>query len=305
MRPLTKRIGLGLGALVGLLVLAVAVLYAVGRARATGVRDLDVPLVAASADPAAVARGAHLARTLGCTDCHGGRLEGRLFEDIPLGRIVAPNLTRGAGGVGQRYRDGDWDRAVRFSARPDGTTILPFMPSRLYHDLDDADVAALVAYLERLPPVDHVQTPTRLRLPGYLAVALADPDELWPDRLPRRPAAPPAGPTAAYGAYLAATRCVGCHGPGLRGGRHPAPEAPPAPDLAPVGQAPFDAFAQTVRSGVTPDGRRLSEWMPLPPLQSMTDDELRALHLHFQSLPPVPGPQTGTDRAAGSSHDER
>jgi hypothetical protein len=75
-----------------------------------------------------------------------------------------------------------------------------------------------------------------------------------------RPAAPPAGPTAAYGAYLAQTGgCVGCHGPGLSGGRMP---------------------------GARPNGSELDPFMPWRAAGQMTDDEIRALWLDLQSVPP-------------------
>ena len=47
-------------------------------------------------------------------------------------------------------------------------------------------------------------------------------------------------------------------------------------------------FIQTIRSGVTPEGQGLREPMAgvLPSLRRQTDDELRAIFLYLQSLPP-------------------
>jgi mono/diheme cytochrome c family protein len=290
MRKWLKRIGVGLGVLVGLLVAAVGVMYAVGRSKLA--RTYEAPptaLARVAADPAAVERGRHVMQMHGCQECHGEDLSGKVFLDIPPGLIVAPNLTRGRGGVGSRYTDADWDRAVRHGLRPDGRTILPFMPYRLYNRLGDGDAAALIAYLKSLPPVDHEVPATRVRLPGYAMVTMMG-DELRGgiDDAPPRKAPPPPAPTAAYGAYLASTACVECHGERLEGGRHPAPDAPPGPELSHAGAWPYADFARTVRTGVAPGGRRLSEWMPSRYFREMSDVELGAIHAYLRTLHPPP-----------------
>ena len=59
--------------------------------------------IAIATDAAILARGEHLANYVSvCVDCHGANLEGVVVVDDPaLGRIVAPNLTTGQGGVPQ------------------------------------------------------------------------------------------------------------------------------------------------------------------------------------------------------------
>ena len=293
MRKWLKRIGVGLGVLLGLLVVAAGVMYAVGRSKLA--RTYDAPptaLARVAVDPAAVERGRHVMQMHGCQECHGQALSGKVFLDIPPGMIVAPNLTRGRGGVGSRYTDADWDRAVRHGLRPDGRTLLPFMPYRLYNRLGDGDAAALIAYLKSLPPVDNEVPATRVRLPGYAMLTMMGDDELRGgiDGAPPRKAPPPPGPTAAYGAYLASTVCVECHGERLEGGQHPAPEAPPGPELSHAGAWPLADFARTVRTGVAPGGRRLSEWMPSRYFREMSDVELGAIHAYLKTLHAAPPP---------------
>jgi hypothetical protein len=68
-------------------------------------------------------------------------------------------------------------------------------------------------------------------------------------------------------------------------------DEPPARNLTPAGQLgnwSEAEFIQTIRTGVTPGGHTLREPMAsvLPSLQRQTDDELRAIFLYLQSLPP-------------------
>ena len=287
MRRWLRRIGLGIAGLVVVLLLAGAGLYAYGRTKVNRTYDAPGALTSVPADPALVERGRHVMRIHGCQECHGADLSGQVFLDIPPGKIVAPNLTPGRGGVGGRYSVADFDRAVRHGVRPDGRSILPFMPFRLYNRLGDEDAAALIAYLKSLPPVDHELPPTELRVPGYLMVAVAGEEELRGDLDATRPPPPPAGPTADYGEYLASTICVECHGERLEGGKHPAPQAPDGPGLAHAGAWTFPMFAEAVRSGVAPGGRKLSEWMPSRFFAETTDVELQALHAYLKTLPPA------------------
>lgn len=284
MRKWLKRIGLGLGGLAVLALVGATALYAVGRSRLA--RTYEAPptrLATVPDDAETVERGRLVATSRGCLECHGDRLGGQVFLDIPPGKIVAPNLTRGRGGIGSSYTDADWDRAVRHGIRPDGRTILPFMPFRMYNRLSDADAEALIAYLKQLPPVDHELPATELRVPGYLMVAMMG-DDLrgGVDGAPPR-ATPPPGPTPEYGAYFASTVCVECHGDDLRGGKHPAPDGPPGPSLEAAGTWSYDEFAAAMRTGRTP-ARTLSEWMPTKYFRELTDTELRALHAYAKSL---------------------
>jgi len=63
--------------------------------------DVDEPALTIPAGAEAIARGEHFAVTRGCTDCHATDLGGRVLVDkFPIGRLAAPNLTQGKGGVG-------------------------------------------------------------------------------------------------------------------------------------------------------------------------------------------------------------
>ncbi|RME84457.1 MAG: cytochrome C, partial [Caldilineae bacterium] len=51
-------------------------------------------------------------------------------------------------------------------------------------------------------------------------------------------------------------------------------------------------FIRAMRTGVEPGGERLSQVMPFQSISAMTDEELKAVWLFLQSLPPV---ETGSN----------
>jgi mono/diheme cytochrome c family protein len=281
-----KWISVGLGGLFALLGVAALAFYLIGHARLNRWYELPQGLTEVPHDSATLARGEHLLRIHGCQGCHGDSLGGQLFLDIPPGRFVAPNLTSGRGGVGQTWQVEDWDHAIRYGLRPDHISLILVMPYRLFNHLSDVDAAALIAYVKSQPAVDNQLPASRVRLPGYALVTLSDMKDIR-GRLSRPPAVSPPPGTAAYGAYLASTICVECHGENLQGGKHPAPDAPPGPSLVPASYWPPAAFAATVRTGIAPDGRQLSEWMPAPRLKYLTDDEIQSLQAYLRTLQPV------------------
>ncbi len=111
-----KWIGIGLGGLVALILMAAGVLYLVGSARVDRVYTVETADLTLRTDSATLARGAHLARTHGCVDCHTENLGGQVLEDAPPFRVVASNLTSGRGGVGDRYSVQDFDLSMEGAA---------------------------------------------------------------------------------------------------------------------------------------------------------------------------------------------
>ncbi|MDZ4701870.1 MAG: c-type cytochrome [Rhodothermales bacterium] len=159
-----------------------------GASKITSTYEVTGVLEEVAADSAALALGKHLSEINACRDCHGASFEGRVFADAPPFLMVAPNLTSGEGGVGGRYGVEDWDRAIRYGVRPDGTSLL-IMPARTFHNLTDTDAASLIAYLQSLPPVDNVLPPREIRplgrvLLGSGAMDVAMEVHTSPDRAP-------------------------------------------------------------------------------------------------------------------------
>jgi cytochrome c553 len=283
-----------LGSIVGLLVIAVAVVLASGRTRFNRSYDIDVAALQIPTDEAALARGEHLVNAVAhCAYCHGEGLEGDYLENDPatIGVVVAPNLTTGEGGVGAAYSVEDWVRTLRHGVNPEGRSLF-IMPSFMFNRMSEKDLAATIAYLQTIPPVDHVLPETE---PGPMAYALLTAGPLLEGMAATRidhdspfSNAPAEGETAEYGAYLAEiAQCSGCHGTELAGGRA-CQDCAYGPNLTQGGELQEwekDDFITALRTGTHPNGRLLSEFMPWRYFSNMSDVELGALWEYLNDQP--------------------
>ena len=287
-----KRLAIGVGVLLSLLIVAAVGLFLLGRSKASSAPEVTLKSVAPLSDSAAVARGRHLADAIvACETCHGPGLTGRTFPTPAfLISMAAPNLTSGKGGVGAEYTMSDWDRAIRHGIGKDGRS-LAIMPSEAYAHLSDADFAALVAYLQSLAPTDRTFPARRVGVMGGVLIGTGvfplAPRLIEHDSVGARTVAP--GVNAEYGRYLADIGgCRTCHGPGLEGEKPAGGDAPAGPSLLAFAAArSVDDFRRTIRTGRTPTGggRALNpEFMPWPIYARMSDDELQAIWLYLQSL---------------------
>jgi len=256
--------------------------------------EIKDPPLAMARDAATLERGKHLFDVLACAECHAAGGVGKLAIDAgPAGQVIAPNLT--PAGIGDRYDADGLAAAIRHGVRADGTP-LRFMPAEDFAHLSDADVAALVAYLQALPPSDNQPGETHFTPLGRVMAAFGA-FELTPaaliDHSPRVRVAPPVAVTPEYGAYLAAA-CTGCHGANFGGQHVPGtpPEFPDAANLTPHadGLAAWQLadFQRVIRTGKRPDGRELKPFMPWRAYSQMTDTEIAAIWAHLSRLPPVP-----------------
>lgn len=286
MKKFLKWTGIVIGAIVLLFIAAGVVMYLIGSSKVNAVYAVQSASLTISSDSATVARGQHLARINGCFDCHGKDLSGQPFVDAPPFRISAANLTPGKGGLGQTYSADDFNRAIRHGVKKDGAPVY-IMPSAAFHNLSDDDTAALIAYLQSVPPVDNELPPNEIRLPGrIMAAALIDPSfevRLTPAR---SEPAPPIAATVEYGEYLTGITCVYCHGADLRGMEAPPnPDSPPAPDLAAAGHWKIEQFKHALRTGERPGGPPLNKnFMPYDITAHMTDTELEAIYAKLKTL---------------------
>ena len=293
-RRLGKLVAWGLVAVVAVLGMAVGTVYALSERRITKTWHVDAIALEVRPSEDLVERGAAIATYRGCRDCHGENLAGRVFIDaMPVMRLESPNLTRN--GIGARYSDDDWARAIRHGVRPDGTAIL-FMPAQEWTELSHEDMAALIAYVRSVPAVERRHEKSSVGLVGRL-LFLAGELPLVPAEIVDHDASPAAitpGPTAEYGAYLISA-CTGCHGTHLSGGVIPGvpPEWSEAANLTSheSGLATWTEsdFVRLLRSGHRPDGSEIAgEYMPWRLIGQSSDGDLRALWAYLQSLPPRP-----------------
>ena len=291
MRKLLKWIA----TLIGVLVLAALVAFGLAwvktdRAMARTYTVNDLPLTLPT-DAAALAHGGHLFVTRGCADCHGKDGAGRLvFDAGPVIKLVAPNITRG--GVTKGLTVDQIAAAIRHGVKPDGRPMV-FMPTTDFHEMSDADTAALIAHLQSLPASANDPGKLQIRPLGILMYALGK-FPLLPaedvDHSPRSRLAPPAGTTAAYGQYLA-HGCTGCHGNDLAGQHVPGtpPSFKDAQNLTPAGIGTWKEadFRRALREGKRPDGSDIDPFMPWQAFSTMSDEEISALWAYLQTLPPV------------------
>jgi mono/diheme cytochrome c family protein len=280
---------------IGLVLVAATAIYALS-ARDMG-EKFEVPehALTVPTDSATVARGLHIATIKGCTDCHGPSLRGNIVIDDPaVGRISAPNLTKG--GRGADLSDRDWERAVRHGVRRDNTSLF-VMPANEYTTMSDEDVAAIVAYARSIPPVSTVMPPSKAG-PVLRALHVAGQLDFRPAAEIKHEATHLASitpePTPEYGKYLAAG-CTGCHGAGFGGGKTPGapPDWKPAANLTPKGIGHYSEadFTRLIRTGVRPNGTSVDPQMPWKMLSQMTDTEISAIYRYLRT---VPGKEYGT-----------
>src|SRR6185436_4192045 len=107
-RKILKWISIVLGSLIGLLVLAFAVLYILGSVKWNklhGKYEVPVEAITIPTDQATLARGEHIATIRMCRDCHTETLSGQSDRAPGLITLSIPNLTSGMGGVGATNTD--------------------------------------------------------------------------------------------------------------------------------------------------------------------------------------------------------
>jgi mono/diheme cytochrome c family protein len=294
MKRVLRWLGIGLGILAGLLIVALGAVYLITEMRFSRTLSGVGEPVVVPADPAVVAEGKRLVVARGCADCHGQQMAGDVFVDDPLlGRLSAPNLTAGQGGVGATYDDADFERAIRHGVGADAKPLL-IMPSHEYYPLSDTDVGAIIAYLRSAPPVDNILPSSSIgplgRVLGLAGAIVLTPVDAIDESKGR--ISPPPGVTAEFGQYLGAG-CTGCHGHDYAGGPNPVPGGPPVANLTPhptdgIGSWSEAEFIRAMREGVRPDGTPLDPAMPWQNLGTMNDTELKALYTFLRTLPPLP-----------------
>lgn len=297
-RKWPKRLAYAFTALAGALAVTYLFMHVVATFRMERKFPLTHETIDIPATPDAIARGQHIVEAVAhCSGCHGADFGGKtMVESFALGRLVAPNLTSGKGGIGARYAPEDWLRALRHGLDPTGHA-LKVMPSDVFTNMSRRDLGAVIAYMRQVPPVDHDPGNSSI---GPLArvlyvtnqIKLVPAEHIDHEATARFEV--PAGPTPAYGRYLAENAgCLHCHGEKLEGAPSPAPGFPARPALANLGRRGWAEgdFVRALREGVRPNGTRLDNEMPWRALGQMSDEELRALWL-FLNDSPAPAPAT-------------
>jgi cytochrome c553 len=288
LKKVLKWTGIVFGSLLLLLIVFYCVVYVKTEAGINKVYDIKPQTLTIPDDSASYAYGRHVAEIRGCLGCHGSDLAtGEVFadENSPIGYLQASNITSGKGGID--YTDQDWIRSLRHGIGKDGKPLW-FMPSHEICGLSNYDMAALISYVKKQPPVDKVTPQKSLKPLGrvltfagefpLLSAEKIDHNAIYVDDIK-------VAVTADYGKYLAIT-CTGCHTENFKGAPSHLPEQPPIPDISStgkLGQWSQDGFVNLFHTGKTPDGQVLSQYMPVKSF-TYSDDELKAIYLYLHSV---------------------
>ncbi|CAH0275323.1 Fructose dehydrogenase cytochrome subunit [Massilia sp. Bi118] len=292
MNKWVKRTSIALGALALCGVAAAVLGKSIGEKKMVRTVAIQVPALAVAPDTGRVEHGRYLYSTRGCAECHGADGAGKTVIQDGGMLVIAPNITAGPRGTTANYQVIDWVRTIRHGIKPDGRPVM-VMPSEDYARLTDEDTAALIAYVQQLPPVAGKQAVVELPAPVkamYAFGLIKDASEKIDHTLaPARPVV--AAVTVEHGAYMA-NACIGCHGATLSGGRIPGspPAWPAAANLTPgkgsaMARYPTpDAFIAMLRSGHRPDGKPIAV-MPFASLKQINDTDARALYAFLKTVP--------------------
>jgi mono/diheme cytochrome c family protein len=166
-----------------------------------------------------IERGRYLAIVADCAACHsdpGSGVEfggGRAIE-TPFGKVLASNITPDNDtGIGS-WSDDEFDAAVRLGKRPDGRLLYPAMPYPYYTRMSRADVVAIRAWLNTLPPVHNEVEENQLPFPFNVRAGMHVWDGLYFSPGPYKPD-PNKSAQWNRGAYLVRGpgHCGACHTP--------------------------------------------------------------------------------------------
>lgn len=288
MKKLLKWIGIILGGLVLLLIIAAISLSFAGNARLTKTtyvqpEDIQIPV-----DVAALQRGEHLVQAT-CLSCHGADLSGEAVIDDPaIGTIYAPNIT----GLVESRSDDELVLAIRHGLGPDGRQLI-VMPAESFIHYSVEDLGAVIAYLKSVPAIENDLPEPALGFLGRILLAAGMFGQIFPaDYIDHdQPFATMLviGANEDYGGYLSGL-CTSCHGADLTGGESTEPDSPPPPDLTSGGRLATwseDGFVKAMRTGVTPEGEAIDpDFMPWRSFGKLDDEELQALWLYLHSSSP-------------------
>lgn len=259
----------------------------------------------AAENEALVKRGAYLMNgPVACGNCHtpygangpdfSKELSGGLLFDDPFTSYAANITSDKETGVGE-WSDADLAKAIREGLRPDGTLIGPPMPIEFYRHISDDDLAAIIAYLRQVKPVDN-EVPDSVfgfPLPPSYGPPVSNVKAPSPDD------------KVAYGGYLVEiAHCMECHSPreadghldmsrmGAGGQSFHGPwgvsvsrNITPHPEDG-IGAWTDAEIKTAITTGVRKDGSHLNPPMGFPYYANISDEDLTAIVAYLRTLPP-------------------
>ena len=203
------------------------------------------------------AHGERLTHVLGCTGCHGKRLEGTFFtkEEPQYGPLYASNLSVEV----PEYSDAELDGIIRNGVHPERKSVWA-MPSEIFQHLSDADMKALIAFLRTLKPVGKKLPPPKFSKADKEEIASGQykpSDQLVRETKGLAPI--DLGRQYALGRYITEVTCAECHGPKLEG--HPDAPMGRIPNLVVAGGYSRVDFDRLMGQGIAAGNRKINPIM--------------------------------------------
>jgi mono/diheme cytochrome c family protein len=206
--------------------------------------------------PARIAHGERLTHVLGCTGCHGAKLEGDLFTKghPEYGPLYASNLTVEV----PEYSDAELDGIVRHGTHPERKSVWG-MPSHIFQHLSDSDYDGLIAFLRSLKPIGEKTPPPQFSPQDHkdIASGLYQP-EARAVRETAKDLPVDVGPQYSLGRYITEVTCAECHGSKLEGQKGPSGSPP---DLLVAGGYTRTEFEKLITRGIPTGNRKLNPMM--------------------------------------------
>jgi mono/diheme cytochrome c family protein len=254
--------------------------------------------------PSLVERGKYLVEgVVACGNCHIPRdekgqlqrdkgMSGGLLLDIAPFKAYPANITPDRDtGIG-KWTDAQLAKAIREGVRPDKSVIGPPMPIESYRNIDDNDLAAIIAFLRTQPAVKNVVPRSTYRIPV--------PTSYGPPV--GKVKAPAASDKLKYGKYLVEIgHCMECHTPinekgelmlAKLGAGGQVIEGPwgktVSRNLTPTGLKDWtDAqIAKAIRDGVDRNGQHYRPPMAYEFYKKINDADIAAIITYLRSLKP-------------------
>lgn len=276
MKRFFKWLGIGMGALLGLAVLALLVLWFGGNRELKKIYDIPESHFAADPDTADLEEGWRLAQTRGCFHgCHGDKLQGEVFIGNPIfGLINAPDLTRAF----SEKADADLERIIRQGVHENGRSTF-LMPSASFYHLSDEDLNNIFAFI-RSQEKSNGLTPKVM--PGPIALYMLMTDELPVESKLIANGAPfiEDGDEHYFGKYVAFTVCSECHGMDFLG------FADFTPSLKAIAAYSREDFHRLMTEGIAVGDRELELMTSVAKSRfvHLTDEEEDALYAFLRTL---------------------
>ncbi len=298
--------------ILGILVLLVVLAIASGLIYVFTAFPKKEPLqqITVQATPQLLQRGEYLVHhVVVCTHCHSQRKmevfatpavpgtegSGDLFiKDAELGELYSPNITPHAI---KNWTDGELIRAVTAGVNQKGDPLFPIMPYKVYANLKEEDLHAVIAYVRSLEPIAYQVPPTKLKFPLNLIV-----------RMIPGPAEKDAKAQSNPGNYLTKVAgCIDCHTP-LTDKGEPVPgmtlaggqdfvivkSANITPDVdTGIGKWTKEDFISAFKKWQDPAMQQIvvperqNTVMPWISYSAMKEEDLAAIYDYLRTVPPI------------------